>query len=96
MDSQISLLLHIVDEAYNHRGWHGPNLLGTLRGLSAEEAAWRPGEGRHNIWEIVLHCAYWKYAVRRRIAGLKRGSFTCLPNIITSFARPSLHSPRRA
>jgi uncharacterized damage-inducible protein DinB len=75
MDPKISLLLRIFDEAYNHRAWHGPNLLGTLRGLSAQEAAWRPAEGRHNIWEIALHCAYWKYAVRRRILGLKRGSF---------------------
>ena len=75
MDPQISLLLRIFDEAYNHRAWHGPNLLGTLRGLSSREAAWRPAEGRHNIWEIALHCAYWKYAVRRRVLGLKRGSF---------------------
>ena len=36
---------------------------------------WRPGPNRHNIWEIVVHCAYWKYAVRRRITGEKRGSF---------------------
>lgn len=75
MDPQISLLLRMFDEAYNHRAWHGPNLLGTLRGLSAQEAAWRPTEGRHNIWEVAVHCAYWKYAVRRRILGLKRGSF---------------------
>ena len=28
----------------------------------------RPGRrGRHNIWEIVLHTAYWKYIVRRRL-----------------------------
>lgn len=75
MDPQLSLLLRIFDEGYNHRAWHGPNLLGTLRGLSAGEAAWRADEGRHTIWEIALHCAYWKYAVRRRIMGLKRGSF---------------------
>jgi uncharacterized damage-inducible protein DinB len=75
MDPQISLLLRIVDEAYNHRAWHGPNLFGALRGLSPHEAAWRPVEGRHNIWELAVHCAYWKYAVRRRILGLKRGSF---------------------
>jgi DinB family protein len=31
--------------------------------------------GRHNIWEEMLHAAYWKYAVRRRIEGGKRGSF---------------------
>ncbi len=75
MDAQLSLLLHIVDEAYNHRAWHGPNLVGALRGLSPTEAAWRPDEGRHNIWELEVHCAYWKYAVRRRILGLQRGSF---------------------
>jgi hypothetical protein len=41
-----------------------------------EEAAWRPQPGRHNIWEIVVHAAYWKYAVRRRLAGdRRRGSF---------------------
>ncbi len=26
--------------------------------------------------EVALHAAYWKYAVRRRIEGGKRGSFT--------------------
>jgi hypothetical protein len=43
--------------------------------LSAEQAAWRPQTGRHSIWEIVVHAAYWKYAVRRLITGAKRGSF---------------------
>ncbi|MEO8168069.1 MAG: DinB family protein, partial [bacterium] len=28
-----------------------------------------------NIWEIVVHAAYWKYTVRRRLLGEKRGSF---------------------
>ena len=51
------------------------NLRGSVRGLSAKQAAWRPGSKRHNIWEIVVHCAYWKYVVRRRITGEKRGSF---------------------
>ncbi|HEX2661233.1 MAG TPA: DinB family protein, partial [Candidatus Acidoferrum sp.] len=35
----------------------------------------RPGPGRHNIWEVALHAAYWKYTVRRRIEGHQRGSF---------------------
>jgi uncharacterized damage-inducible protein DinB len=43
--------------------------------LTIDEAAWRPSPARHNIWEIVLHAAYWKYAVRRRLEGGKRGSF---------------------
>lgn len=68
-------LLALMDEAYEKKAWHGPNLRGTLRGVTAEEAAWRPGEGRHNIWELTVHAAYWKYAVRRRLTGEKRGSF---------------------
>src|SRR5207247_780657 len=35
--------------------------------LSHGDALWRPRLGRHNIWEIVLHTAYWKYIVRRRL-----------------------------
>ncbi len=35
----------------------------------------RPARGRHSIWELVVHAAYWKYAVRRRLVGDKRGSF---------------------
>jgi len=65
-----------LDEAYRRAAWHGPNLRGSIRGLTANEAAWRPKAGRHNIWEIVIHAAYWKYAVRRRLLGEKRGSFS--------------------
>jgi hypothetical protein len=68
-------LLRILDEAYDQPAWHGPNLRGSIRGLTARQAAWRPAPGRHNIWEIVVHAAYWKYAVRRRLRGEKRGSF---------------------
>jgi DinB superfamily len=70
-----ALLLRFLDEAYNKQAWHGPQLRGTLRRVGAKQAVWRPKAGRHNIAEIVIHCAYWKYAVRRRILGQKRGSF---------------------
>jgi uncharacterized damage-inducible protein DinB len=73
--TSIDLLLQILDEAYEKQAWHGPNLRGSIRGLELERAAWRPAQGRHNIWEIVVHAAYWKYAVRRRLRGEKRGSF---------------------
>ena len=41
----------------------------------SKQVSRRPAPGRHNIWELVVHCAYWKYAVRRRLTGQKRGSF---------------------
>ena len=69
------LALVLLDEAYEKKTWHGPNLRQSIKGVTAKQAAWRPGPGRHNIWEVTLHAAYWKYAVRRRIEGGKRGSF---------------------
>jgi hypothetical protein len=69
------LILALLDEGYSRKTWHGPNLRQSLKGVSARQAAWRPAPGRHNIWELALHSAYWKYAVRRRIEGGKRGSF---------------------
>jgi len=69
------LLLRILDEAYDRKGWHGPTLRGTLRGVTAEQALWRPGEGRHNIHELVIHAAYWKFVVRRRLLGDRREKF---------------------
>jgi hypothetical protein len=74
MDSA-KLVLALLDEAYEKKTWHGPNLKQSIKGVTAEQAAWRPGARRHNIWEVMLHAAYWKYAVRRRIEGGKRGSF---------------------
>jgi len=68
-------LLRSYEQAYNRRSWHGTNLRGSIRGVSAARAAKRPGRGRHNIWEIVVHSAYWKYVVWRRITGEPRGSF---------------------
>ena len=80
------LVLALLNEAYEEKTWHGPNLKQALKGVTARQAAWRPGPGRHNIWELALHAAYWKYTVRRRIKGEKRGSFTLKGS--NFFARP--------
>jgi len=74
-NAAITTLLALLDEAYDRRSWHGPNLRGSLRGLRAAQAAWRPARGRHNAWELAVHAAYWKYAALRRLTGEKRGSF---------------------
>lgn len=61
--------------------WHGgPNVVSALRGVTAEAAAWRPNPDRHTIWELVLHIAYWKYAIRRRIEDGDRGGFQRSPS----------------
>lgn len=72
---QRGMFLRLLDEAYDHTAWHGPNLKSSVRGVASVEADWRPGSGRRNIAEIVLHCAYYKYVVRRRLTGSKRAGF---------------------
>jgi hypothetical protein len=80
------LLLALLDEGYTRKTWHGPNLRQSIKGITARQAAWRPASGAHNIWELTVHSAYWKYAVRRKIEGGKRGSFVLKGS--NFFARP--------
>jgi hypothetical protein len=79
-------LLVLVDTAYNQASWHGPNLRGSLRGVSLDAAAWRPQPGAHNVWELLVHAAYWKYVAWRRLTGAARGSFPLEGS--NFFARP--------
>ncbi len=51
----ISLLLHIVDQAFDTKA-------------------------RHRIWDYVLHAAYWKYIVRRRLTRNKTIKFDRSPS----------------
>jgi uncharacterized damage-inducible protein DinB len=74
MDTR-EMLLASLRRAYDGRSWHGPNLLGSIRGLTPADAFARPGRGRHSVYDLVLHAAYWKYIARRRLTGEKKGSF---------------------
>lgn len=74
------LILDFFDHAFDKQSWHGTNLRGSLRGLELKELLFRPGKNRNCIWEIVLHCAYWKYVVYRKIIGGKRGEFPRKPS----------------
>lgn len=73
--SEIDSLLMLIDQGFNRASWHGPNLRGSIRGVSARTAARRPAPRRHSIWEQVVHATYWKYVVWRRLTGERRGSF---------------------
>ena len=67
MDPRLKLLLEVFDQAYTAPSWHGTPLKGTLRGVTPRQAAWRPARGRHCIWDVVVHAAYWKHMARRRL-----------------------------
>ncbi len=81
ISAEIRLLLRILDQSFDAKGWHGTTLAGSLRGMTAGNAQWRPQVERHNIWELTLHTAYWKYGVRRRICEEEdRGRFPRSPS----------------
>jgi DinB superfamily len=84
--NQIDVILDLIDQAFDHKAWHGTNLKGSLRGLQIEEVIWRPAPGKNNIWELMLHAAYWKYIVRRRLLNEEKGSFPLAGS--NFFARP--------
>ncbi len=65
----------LLDEAFSRAAWHGPNLLGSLRGIALDELLYRPRKDGHNAWELAVHCAYWKCAVRNHLLAGKRNTF---------------------
>jgi hypothetical protein len=75
-------LAALVSQGYDQPAWHGPNLRSALRGLSAGAALWRAGRNRPSIWELALHCAYWKHQVVGRLTGER-----------TRFPRPGRNFP---
>ena len=74
-DATMAALVALLDEAYDRRSWHGTNLRGSVTSIEPHQVTWRPGSGRHNVWELVVHAAYWKYVVRKRVSGAPRGGF---------------------
>lgn len=66
-DRRIALLLDLYDQSFDRAAWHGTPLAGSLRGVRWTDALKRPRAGRHCIWEVALHTAYWKFVVRRRL-----------------------------
>lgn len=81
MSAQVaSLILENVQPRPGRGSWHGgPTAVGALRGVLAEQAAWTPAPGRKSIWQLALHIAYWKYAVRRRLEGGSESRFARTP-----------------
>lgn len=69
------IILTQLEQAFRRKSWHGTNLLGSIRAIDPDTAVWRPAAGRHNIWEIIVHAAYWKYSVWRRFSNDKSLKF---------------------
>lgn len=69
--SASSVVVQALDTAFDKKSWHGPTLMGALRGVDAA-TAFRSVYGRKSIWEQALHAAYWKQRVLNKLAGSSR------------------------
>lgn len=62
-------LLDALRRAHDGTPWHGPSRAEVLRDVTAAEAAYRPSDDSHTLWEIVLHMRSWTEEVLRRAQG---------------------------
>ena len=93
----MDLLLWNLQPPAGRRNWHGgPGPLGALRGVRAAQAAWRATPRRKSIWELTLHIAYWKHAVRRRLVGGELPRFPRSPANFPALPDPAGESAWRA
>lgn len=80
-DPRLRETLNLLHPPAGQRLWYGgAGVSGCLRGVTPEQAAWKPAAKRHSIWELTLHLAYWKYAVRRTLENLPPGTFPRSPS----------------
>lgn len=55
-------VLYHFEYTFEKEAWQ-PSLAMSIEGLTAAQAAWKPGPQRHSIWQIVRHITRWKRAV---------------------------------
>ena len=67
--TEIPRIADQLNRAFEGEAWHGPAVMDILEGITPQQAAARPFNGTHSIWDIVLHIAAWERACRRRLGG---------------------------
>jgi uncharacterized damage-inducible protein DinB len=55
------LLMNHLEYTFQKEAWQ-PSLAMAVEELTAAQASWEPGPGRHSIWQIVRHVTHWKRA----------------------------------
>src|SRR5262245_42110349 len=69
--SEVQTIIDDLKNIHDGEAWHGPSLKEILSGVTAEQAAARPLQNAHSIWELTLHIAAWEGVFIRRLAGLQ-------------------------
>ncbi len=67
--SEVERIADQMQRAFDGNAWCGSSLGQVLADITPEEAAAKPIPQALSIWQMVLHLAAWKGAVRQRIGG---------------------------
>jgi len=73
MTSESLRLIDQFKRAHDGDPWHGSPVKEILKGVTHDQAARRPPNGAHSIWELVLHMTGWRNEVARRAKGEPAG-----------------------
>lgn len=72
MSTANTIIITTLDGAYsNSEPWYGPKLRQTLTGMTIEQLTYTDTYEGYSAWVVGLHCAYWKWVVRRGITAEK-------------------------
>lgn len=67
--TEVERITDQMKRAFQGEAWHGPAVVTILEGITASQAAARPMNAAHSIWEIALHIEAWDRACLRRLNG---------------------------
>jgi len=62
-------IIKLFESLYDGSPWIDVTIVGTVKNITAEQAAKKINTDRNSIWEIVNHLIYWRLTVLQRMQG---------------------------
>lgn len=59
-----------LTRTFDGQAWHGDSITRILAGIQPQQAAQKPLQNVHSIWEIVLHIIAWEQVVVKCLQGI--------------------------
>lgn len=67
---EIEKIAALFEAFYQGDCWIGLNFQQAIKGIDAQKAANKKGEGHNSIWQLVNHLIYWRKTVIIRLQGV--------------------------
>lgn len=68
MRIEIQKLISLFNQTFEEGAWHGPTVMETLRGVTAQQAAFRLPD-THSIAELTAHMVNWRMYALKKLQG---------------------------